>query len=63
MTLNGIDWDGLEHEQNFLLPFLLAEANVQVQVQYYQDIHGLVQKYCYFYVEQDEGNLHQTSLY
>jgi hypothetical protein len=62
MMANGNDWDGVEHEQNFLAPFLLMEANVQVQVQDYQDIHGLVQKYCYFYVEQDE-NLHQTSLY
>jgi len=57
MMVNGIDWDDVEHEQNFPVPFLLTEANVQVQVQGYQDIHGLVQKYCYFYAEQDEENL------
>jgi hypothetical protein len=33
MMVNGIDGNGVEHKQNFLVPFLLMEANVQVQVQ------------------------------
>lgn len=32
---NGTDGDGVEHKRNFLVPFLLMEANAQGQVQDY----------------------------
>jgi len=33
MMVNGIDGNGTEHERNFLVSFLLMEANVHMQVQ------------------------------
>lgn len=45
---NGIDGDGVEHKRNCLVPFLLMEANAQVQVQDYdvnQNFHGHVYSY------------------